>query len=284
MRSLHRAAARVRALAATAPPLAQDAEAARPREPARRPTRGLMFWTLLIFVLLLVVLAQVRLQAAHRGGRGARAQRSRTRSRARSATATRPPRCSPSSARQLEARAARRSSSSPTAAPRARSCAPRCSSRRAAAAGRAARARAPRDRRGAQARDRRAAPRGGRPRASPARRRSSSATSTTPANRQLVESFLATVAGHGARPRLMRDPTIARNYAEALLALARKAATSRAWGHMIADVATRWSSDLTPAPLPRVAARLRRAEERDPRPGVRGPRCRASSCASSRRS
>ena len=35
----------------------------------------------------------------------------------------------------------------------------------------------------------------------------------------------------------MRDATIARNYAEALLALARKAGDTTAWGTMIADVA-----------------------------------------------
>src|SRR5829696_3747506 len=35
----------------------------------------------------------------------------------------------------------------------------------------------------------------------------------------------------------MRDSTIARNYAEALLALARKAGNLRGWGAMIQDVA-----------------------------------------------
>ena len=35
----------------------------------------------------------------------------------------------------------------------------------------------------------------------------------------------------------MRETTIARNYAEALLALARKAGDTAAWGHMLGDVA-----------------------------------------------
>ena len=36
----------------------------------------------------------------------------------------------------------------------------------------------------------------------------------------------------------MRDTTIARNYAEALLALARKAGDLPAWGRLIDDVAS----------------------------------------------
>ena len=35
----------------------------------------------------------------------------------------------------------------------------------------------------------------------------------------------------------MREPTIARNYAEALLALARKADDLSGWGRMLSDVA-----------------------------------------------
>ena len=42
----------------------------------------------------------------------------------------------------------------------------------------------------------------------------------------------------------MREPTIARNYAEALLALARKAGDLPGWGRMIADVAAGIESDV----------------------------------------
>jgi F-type H+-transporting ATPase subunit delta len=41
----------------------------------------------------------------------------------------------------------------------------------------------------------------------------------------------------------MRDVTIARNYADALLALARKAGDTAAWGRMIADVADAMERD-----------------------------------------
>ena len=41
----------------------------------------------------------------------------------------------------------------------------------------------------------------------------------------------------------MRDTTIARNYAEALLALARKAGDTAAWGNMLADVADAMERD-----------------------------------------
>src|SRR4051812_36021593 len=43
----------------------------------------------------------------------------------------------------------------------------------------------------------------------------------------------------------MRDTTIARNYAEALLSLARKANDLRGWGTMIGDVATAMEQDAT---------------------------------------
>jgi F-type H+-transporting ATPase subunit delta len=43
----------------------------------------------------------------------------------------------------------------------------------------------------------------------------------------------------------MRDETIARNYAEALLALARKANDLPGWGAMIADVAAAMENDVT---------------------------------------
>jgi F-type H+-transporting ATPase subunit delta len=42
----------------------------------------------------------------------------------------------------------------------------------------------------------------------------------------------------------MREPTIARNYAEALLALARKADDLAGWGRMIADVASGIEQDV----------------------------------------
>lgn len=42
----------------------------------------------------------------------------------------------------------------------------------------------------------------------------------------------------------MREPTIARNYAEALLALARKAGDLAGWGRMIADVAAGVEQDV----------------------------------------
>ena len=42
----------------------------------------------------------------------------------------------------------------------------------------------------------------------------------------------------------MREPTIARNYAEALLALARKAGDLAGWGRMISDVASAVESDV----------------------------------------
>ena len=43
----------------------------------------------------------------------------------------------------------------------------------------------------------------------------------------------------------MRETTIARNYAEALLTLARKAEDPAGWGKMLADVATAMGSDVT---------------------------------------
>ena len=43
----------------------------------------------------------------------------------------------------------------------------------------------------------------------------------------------------------MRDTTIARNYAEALLVLARKAEDPEGWGKMLADFATAMNSDIT---------------------------------------
>ena len=43
----------------------------------------------------------------------------------------------------------------------------------------------------------------------------------------------------------MRDTTIARNYADALLSLARKAEDPAGWGKMLADVATAMGSDVT---------------------------------------
>ena len=43
----------------------------------------------------------------------------------------------------------------------------------------------------------------------------------------------------------MRDTTIARNYAEALLTLAQKAQETAGWGKMLADVAAAMGSDLT---------------------------------------
>ena len=43
----------------------------------------------------------------------------------------------------------------------------------------------------------------------------------------------------------MRDTTIARNYADALLTLARKAEDPAGWGKMLADVATAMGSDVT---------------------------------------
>jgi F-type H+-transporting ATPase subunit delta len=42
----------------------------------------------------------------------------------------------------------------------------------------------------------------------------------------------------------MREPTIARNYAEALLALARKAGDLAGWGRMISDVASAVETDV----------------------------------------
>lgn len=43
----------------------------------------------------------------------------------------------------------------------------------------------------------------------------------------------------------MRDTTIARNYAEALLVLAQKAQDTAGWGKMLADVAAAMGSDVT---------------------------------------
>ena len=43
----------------------------------------------------------------------------------------------------------------------------------------------------------------------------------------------------------MRDSTIARNYAETLLALARKAEDLRGWGKMIGDVASAMNENPT---------------------------------------
>ncbi len=87
----------------------------------------------------------------------------------------------------------------------------------------------------------------------------------TQADRKLVESFLV-AAAHGEE--IVRDTTIARNYAEALLALARKAGDLDAWGTAINGVAVAVRRRRATLELPRRAADLGRREEDRHRQGV----------------
>ena len=61
-------------------------------------------------------------------------------------------------------------------------------------------------------------------------------------NRQLVESYLGVARLAQGQP-VMREPTIAKNYAETLLELAQQADDLRGWGEMIEAVADAMDTD-----------------------------------------
>ena len=91
-------------------------------------------------------------------------------------------------------------------------------------------------------------------------------------NRKIVEDFLGSIDDDEAE--LMREPTVARNYADVLVTLATQAKDLDGWGKMMDEVAEAVLLERAAAPLPRVAARHRRREEPHHRPGLRRPAAR----------
>ena len=189
------------------------------------PSGGLMVWTLVIFLVVLFILSRYAYPKILEAVEAREKSLSKMRSRPRRRIVRKPPRCSPSTGSRSRRRATRRRRSSPTRARVARRCATdmieQAHKEQQAMLERArAEIIAERDRAIAELRQADGGPR---------RARGEQGDRAQPRCRSEPRSGGELPRVDRALPRrieaLMREPTIARNYAEALVSLAQIART-----------------------------------------------------------